>query len=203
MPSPWRQPSNRQALASRNEPDRQEEGGTAGRTACGALVRSLALPAGIGPHPPTGCARTRPSARSPRNSGAAPPRSAVRYAATAPSGAGPTGPTVPTRPSAGQTSAGPARNPARSARTLSCETSSSITWPCAGARNRSARLCGPISPTGRRCTWSTRRSTRPYTSRAAENYGASSPRPCGPGAPCASPDARHSNASRATHTPWS
>lgn len=48
-------------------------------------------------------------------------------------------------------------------------TSSRSTWPGGGARNRSATLCAGASPTGRRCTWSTRRSTRPSTSRAGEN----------------------------------
>ncbi|MFE9890308.1 helix-turn-helix domain-containing protein [Streptomyces scopuliridis] len=57
--------------------------------------------------------------------------------------------------------------PARSDRTPSCDTSSRTTCPCAGAQSRSATLRTDGSPTGRRCTWSTRRSTRPSTSRAA------------------------------------
>lgn len=52
--------------------------------------------------------------------------------------------------------AGPGPSPARSARTSSCGTSSRLTWRCGGARNRSVTLFADGSPTGRRCTWSTR-----------------------------------------------
>ncbi|MFI9078273.1 transposase, partial [Streptomyces sioyaensis] len=43
--------------------------------------------------------------------------------------------------------------------------------------------CGHSSPTGRRCTWSTRRSTRPSTSRAAVSSATNWPAPCAPAAP--------------------
>ncbi|MFE2638348.1 helix-turn-helix domain-containing protein [Streptomyces scopuliridis] len=66
-----------------------------------------------------------------------------------------------------RTSAPRGPRPARSDRTPSCDTSSRTTCPCAGAQSRSATLRTDGSPTGRRCTWSTRRSTRPSTSRAA------------------------------------
>ena len=74
--------------------------------------------------------------------------------------------------------------------TPSCAVHPGPPGPAAGARSRSARLCARTSPTGRRCTWSTRRSTRPSTSKAAANCAVSWPRPCAPAAPCASPTAR-------------
>lgn len=89
-----------------------------------------------------------------------------------------------------------------SARTPSCGTSSGTTSPCTGAPSRSARLCGPPSPTGRRRTWSMRRSTRPSTSRAAENYAASRPGHCGPDGPCAGHTGSPTRASPAPSGTW-
>ena len=62
---------------------------------------------------------------------------------------------------------------------------------------------GTVSPTGRRCTWSTRRSTRPSTSRAEASCAASWPALCAPDGPGASPAARPSSASPASPHRWS
>ncbi|WP_229829404.1 helix-turn-helix domain-containing protein [Streptomyces massasporeus] len=82
-------------------------------------------------------------------------------------GALPAGLTGRTPRTAAPSNAARAPSPARSDRTPGCGTSSCATSNCAGALSRSARLYGPPSPTGRRCTWSTRRSTRPSMPRAA------------------------------------
>lgn len=79
------------------------------------------------------------------------------------------------RPHAAQSRADarrPRPKPGSSARTPSCGTSSSATSNVAGAQSRYVTLCGPAFPTGRRCTWPTRRSAKPSTSRAAVNSAA-------------------------------
>ncbi|MBA4866606.1 helix-turn-helix domain-containing protein [Streptomyces sp. PSKA54] len=101
--------------------------------------------------------------------------------------------------------------PTRSGRTPSCGTSSSITSHGAGAGSRSARLCGPPFPTGRRCTWSTRRSTRPSRTSRSTGYltstSAGSTRPGGTGecsvTATAAPTCSSSPGRRFSGTSWS